>query len=500
MLNQNKSIWPVTLLKSAIVVLSALVIYMVIDFYGESEIEAAVERAGAVHAQQIDLELESLKNSADIVASLIFDEKTCEALHRAQSQMRFEDARKALLSRYRPIFDTLQRHALKHLQFHLPDGRSFLRVHAPSKYGDSLLSIRPSIRIITKEHKPLFGYEIGRYLGAYRAIYPLNCHHRYVGSAELSFTFDAMKRALEEVAKGERHYYLLLELDKIKRSGEAKLLHAFRRCAIDGRFAIDEKSIDNCKIFKQSGYRTDLLPYRPFSTVLHVDREVPRIVSFHPLKDIGQEACGYYVVVQKDNGVIEHISSSMHLAKIALILAAAVALILIWMLHFYRKRAVAASMDELTGIYNRRGCMERLGNGDRRYALLFIDIDHFKEINDTYGHEAGDRVLKEVARVIASHIRKDDILCRYGGEEFLLFVANASEEQARVIAEKLRKHIQIHEFEGIGKVTVSIGIAIRERNESIGSLINRADKNLYVAKKSGRNMVITDSTKEENEV
>jgi len=136
--------------------------------------------------------------------------------------------------------------------------------------------------------------------------------------------------------------------------------------------------------------------------------------------------------------------------------------------------------------------VRRLGNNGKRYALLFVDIDHFKQINDTYGHDVGDEVFKTVARIIATHIRRDDVLYRYGGEEFLVFVSNASQEQARMIAKKLRKHIQIHRFDEVENVTVNIGIAIRRRNESIGSLIARADKNLYKAKNEGRNRVSSD--------
>ena len=92
-----------------------------------------------------------------------------------------------------------------------------------------------------------------------------------------------------------------------------------------------------------------------------------------------------------------------------------------------------------------------------------------------------------------------DVFCRYGGDEFLLFVANASHEQARIIAEKLRKHIDIHRFDGVENVTVSIGIAIRQKNESIGSLVARADKSLYRAKNEGRNRVIVEDEETQTE-
>ncbi|WP_456451303.1 diguanylate cyclase [Hydrogenimonas sp.] len=490
---QNKNIWPVTLLKCGAIVFVGLFLYLGIEYYGENEFDAIAKRATQTQKKLISLELETFKTTSDTIASLIFDEKTSELMYRLErGDLKPEAVRAALLKRYRPIYETLHRHDLRHLQFHLPDGTSFLRVHEPGKFGDSLLSIRPSIAKMIEKHKPLYGFEVGKYLGAYRGIYPLFYHKKYVGSVELSFTFSVMKRVLENVSKGQTHYYLALNLDRIKESADWNLLHVYRKCHVDPKFVINENVVDSCKVLRETGFRTNLLPYREFSVILQPSPDLYKIVSFIPLKMIDGSYGGYYIVIHKDNGAVASIASMIAVIKMALVLTVLVALVLILMLHFYRMRAYTADIDPLTGVYNRRGCMRELGSGDRRYALIFIDIDRFKQINDTYGHEKGDEVIKTVARIIATHIRKEDIFCRYGGDEFLLFVANATTEQAHIIAEKLRKHIDIHRFDGVENVTVSIGIAIRQRNESIGSLIARADKSLYQAKSEGRNRVIVE--------
>jgi|GEM_PF-1170938 len=493
MMQESRNIWLVTLMKCAGVVIVGLFLYLAIEYYAESEFDSIAKRATETQKRLIALELETFKTTSDTIAALIFDRKTSELMYRMeQGELPAATVRELLLKRYRPIYETLRRHDLRHLQFHLPDGTSFLRVHEPEKYGDSLLAIRPSVAKIIEKHKPLYGFEIGRYLGAYRGIYPLFYKNHYVGSVELSFTFSVMKRVLEKVSRGQTHYYLALNLKRIKESADWKLLHIYRKCYVDPKFVINERVVDSCKVLRETRYRTDLLPYREFSVILQPAPGRYNIISFIPLKTIDGSYGGYYIVIHRDNGAIASMASMVYVMKLSLILVAIVALVLILMLHFYRMRAYTADIDPLTGIFNRRGCMRALGSGDKRFALIFIDIDRFKEINDTYGHEKGDEVIRTVARIIATHIRKEDIFCRYGGDEFLLFVANATSEQAHIIAEKLRKHIDIHRFDGAENVTVSIGIAIRQRNESIGSLIARADKSLYEAKSKGRNRVIVE--------
>jgi len=493
MMQNNHNVWLVTAMKCAGIVFIGLFLYLGIEQYNENELNAIAQRATQTQKKLIALELETFKTTSDIIASLIFDEKTAEVMARLyKGDEDNVSVRSKLLKRYGPIYRKLHKYDLEHLQFHLPDGTSLLRVHAPEKYGDSLLNIRSSLAMIVQTHKPLYGFEVGRYLDAYRALYPLMYKNEFVGSVELSFTFCAMRRVLESVNGGKTHYFLALPLEQVKESADLKQLSVYRRCAVDPTFVIRGKALESAKILREAGFKTPLLPYREFSVILKSRPGIYNVVSFLPLKMIDGSHGGYYIVIHQDTGAISALLSTVQIAKIAVVLIVGVALLLILMIHIYRIKAYTANIDPLTGVCNRRGCMTELGSGDRRYALIFIDIDHFKRINDTYGHDKGDEVIKTVARIITTHIRKDDIFCRYGGDEFLLFIANATQDQAVIIAEKLRKHIEIHRFDGIENVTVSIGIAIRQRNESIGSLIARADKNLYLAKNSGRNRVVAE--------
>lgn len=153
--------------------------------------------------------------------------------------------------------------------------------------------------------------------------------------------------------------------------------------------------------------------------------------------------------------------------------------------------------DPLTKIPNRlhfsmvyQHVIDLAHRGDHRLGIVFFDIDHFKDVNDRFGHLVGDTVLKEIASVVREHIRKSDIVARWGGEEFVLLLPDTDLEEAARVAEMLRNLIAHNYFEEAGTVTCSFGVAALEENEDGEHLLNRADQLLYEAKNAGRNRVI----------
>lgn len=157
-----------------------------------------------------------------------------------------------------------------------------------------------------------------------------------------------------------------------------------------------------------------------------------------------------------------------------------------------------AQTDVLTGAYNRRG-MELLGAEalQRSFALnmpaavLMLDLDHFKQVNDSLGHAAGDKLLRNVVELCAASLRKEDVLARYGGEEFVVIAPQTKLHEAGLLAQRMRLAIEGASFEvlGGGSMTVSIGVA-GARGGSLEALLNSADAALYQAKVSGRNQVV----------
>lgn len=152
--------------------------------------------------------------------------------------------------------------------------------------------------------------------------------------------------------------------------------------------------------------------------------------------------------------------------------------------------------DELTNLYNRRRLMELLGEEVRRcqrlkrkFAVLMVDVDHFKEYNDEFGHLAGDHVLVRVATLLKESVREVDAVARYGGEEFVVLMPEATEREARTLAERLRQCVADERFPNRG-VTISVGVAqYPVHGESADAVIAAADAALYDAKRAGRNAV-----------
>ena len=157
---------------------------------------------------------------------------------------------------------------------------------------------------------------------------------------------------------------------------------------------------------------------------------------------------------------------------------------------------VLAVTDKLTGLYNRRKLDEALEEEvarARRYefdlSIIMLDIDHFKHVNDNYGHGAGDAVLVAMADLLRQHTRDTDALGRLGGEEFLVVCPHTSAEECLVLATALREAIAAYHFRGIGAVTSSLGVASLHPDDTADTLLARADAALYRAKHAGRNRV-----------
>ena len=172
--------------------------------------------------------------------------------------------------------------------------------------------------------------------------------------------------------------------------------------------------------------------------------------------------------------------------------------------EYQRQLLEAAMRDPLTGVYNRRHFDERMQAefaAARRHgsalSLLVVDVDHFKKVNDTHGHLAGDAALKTVARTLSEALRKEDILARFGGEEFVILARGSDLAGATQFAERLRERVEQAQTKWESKelrVTVSIGLAQLSPEMTVQQLIDAADRGVYQAKHNGRNQVVANAT------
>lgn len=158
-----------------------------------------------------------------------------------------------------------------------------------------------------------------------------------------------------------------------------------------------------------------------------------------------------------------------------------------------------SSIDKLTGIYNRRKIDEVLTKEYDRssrtgdvFSLAMLDIDHFKSVNDNFGHQVGDVVISDISKLITNSIRKVDVVGRWGGEEFLIIIPNTQSYGMKISVEKIRKNIEEYYFDKVGNKTVSIGVSSYKAGDTVDTILKRCDDALYKAKKDGRNRVVFD--------
>jgi diguanylate cyclase (GGDEF)-like protein len=161
---------------------------------------------------------------------------------------------------------------------------------------------------------------------------------------------------------------------------------------------------------------------------------------------------------------------------------------------------ILATTDTLTGLFNRRKMTELLESQkvlfertDLRFSIVLADIDHFKRVNDSFGHDCGDYVLREVAKLMRERLRQSDVLARWGGEEFLIMLPDSDAHAAKLVAEVLRHSIEQKIMQCSGEdvsVTMSMGVAEHQANNTLNASLKAADEALYQAKEGGRNRVM----------
>lgn len=223
---------------------------------------------------------------------------------------------------------------------------------------------------------------------------------------------------------------------------------------------------------------------------------------------IGKRAihhCDYRLITQQDNLGEVIFSRGQRFTEAELETIETILGVLIFPLRNalqYREALQTAMRDPLTGTGNRaaldnalRRELQMAVRHDQELSLLVIDIDHFKLVNDTYGHASGDDVLRKVAQSIETVTRQTDMTFRFGGEEFIVVLSKTEETGAKTIAERIRQHIdktKIRCRNGEVHITVSIGTSTLQKSENVKELFDRADQALYQAKQTGRNRVFCD--------
>ncbi|WP_457622162.1 GGDEF domain-containing protein [Persephonella sp.] len=407
--------------------------------------------------------------------------------------------RKRLYLLLKPLYSDLKRYQIKYFRFYFPDGTTFIRFHRPDKFGDRPEKEKFSIFDLGKNHSE-------RDTVGFKYTFPVTDGKILIGNVEFTLPFSAVRVEMRKIFKGEYNFLIIKDLIFSKDFSEEK--QNYIQSEIDPdfyyeedpefrvvRWNIPEEIISSINIKIREKVKGNLEDFRPKSIAVDINGDY-YIASFIPISNKKEKYIGYLVYYEKDNtyGVFKN---TFIISYVGINLLVGLLLTMSFILGVIKERFRAmAEIDTLTGIYNKgkfnnivKVELDRSKRYGRPLSLILFDIDHFKKINDAFGHQVGDYVLKTLAQIVSSKIRSTDFFARWGGEEFVILAPETDLEGAQILAEKIRKAIEEYPFETVGKVTSSFGVTEAYGNDSVDSFIKRADAALYKAKDKGRNRV-----------
>jgi len=420
--------------------------------------------------------------------------------------------RKKLYSLTKPIYEELlsENPYLYIMHFHTKDSKSFLRLHKPDKFGDDLSSFRHIITKVNSQKSKQLGMEVGRYGISYRTALPVfNKNGDHIGSFELGIDINYIFKLFNEAYGFDS--ILLLKKDVFQTIYENNKELNNRQFS-DEYFLVTPNSElmddDSSKTFEH--LKPSILSSK--YSLLEYDNTTNLVFVVTKLKSAIQEEIGEILFIKNLNfytdqvKIIRNITIGLGLTLVILsfyflrkIFKDFTSTLYAYQNKIERKNLALSrliNIDHLTKVNNRKSIetiLRKEFNRAKRYnhplSLIMIDIDDFKKINDTYGHNAGDKVLKEFAKIVSSTIRESDHLGRWGGEEFILVATETTLEDAVHLAEKIREQVARFSFLSSEKVSCSIGIAQLEDQENADLFVSHADLAMYEAKNDGKDKV-----------
>ena len=424
----------------------------------------------------------------------------------SSSAIRRENAREALFKRLEPTYQRLKTLDIRQFHFHLPDNTSFLRFHKPEKFGDDLTDIRLSVSQVNSKLLPVSGFEEGRVKSGFRHVFPIldgDCH---LGSVEISLSFAALQKTLESLFDKEFCFMIRCETVANKVFDEEKVNHAPSQ--LSPRFMV-EKSFTPKPALKAINDRlkpliaSQIIKFKPFVSTLDLNEE-SYVITFHPLKNTAGKDVAYVMAYEEDPTFNQLRFELFARQGVATIILSIILILITKLIYAHEVIRIQAVEDALTRLPNRRSFADRIAievsrsyREEETLSVVMCDIDNFKHFNDTYGHQQGDRCLRQVARTIEQSLhRSTDFCARYGGEEFVILLSNTPLESAYAVAERVREAIeklQITHDKNLPSrvVTLSLGVYSLSGGKSLTAegLVKEADKLLYDAKAHGRNNV-----------
>lgn len=415
------------------------------------------------------------------------------------------------------------RYIVRQLHFHLaPGATSFLRVHKPERFGDNMDHLRHMVVDVNRDQQSRTGLELGRVYAGLRGVVPLyddSTPPQHLGALEVGTAFEHLIHKLSQAMGAD--IAILMDLDRANSATwqpTEKVLTACH-CTVEAT-----SSPELTDVLAALG----VLPPSTLQAKTHLldqDGLQLAITQFGIQDYIGQrdqhaQPVAQVLIWRNISPALQQLQQDL----ISSLLLAVIGFLSIEILLFYSLRMILGHLeqevdrkthairqlnsqlnllsyqDALTQVHNRRYLMEQLNSlyaqaqiQGLSFALMIIDLDHFKVVNDTYGHQSGDAVLQTLGLLLKQAVRKSSLVARYGGEEFCILLPGLNATQAQVIAERIRQQIaQNIRVPGTShQITCSIGLCDSHQSTSPNHLLGLADQALYQAKQRGRNQVVS---------
>ena len=416
--------------------------------------------------------------------------------------------RKQIYKMLKRRYKRLVHMGVKQLHFHLKNNRSFLRMHAHRKYGDDLTNMRDTVAFVNKNLQPVEGFEVGKLAHGFRFVYPLfNKENKHIGSMEVSFSAEQIMNYMNDKFMIKKHFIVLKsEIDKkIEKSLKDDLYEEALESSVyytkktrnkENELKELQTVIKNIKSSKKIVTKVDQA--QAFSMYGSYNYNAI-VAAFLPVNSFSKHKTIAYLIIYTESDYIDTLLVEYDYARFMLMMI----LFLLFMFSIYvtitqTKLETMAHYDKLTNLPNRAFFyaeleidLKRVKRKDENLAILFIDLDGFKTINDTYGHDAGDELLIQVAHRLKQSVREDDIVGRVGGDEFVVLLSEvATQKDAILVALKIVEAIgqKFHLFNVTVQIGASIGIATYpDHAKDADALVKCADSAMYIAKNNGKN-------------
>lgn len=377
--------------------------------------------------------------------------------------------------------------------------RTILRMHKPNSYGDDLTKKRPIVSYANKTKKQQYGFEVGKNGIVYRITAPFIHKDKHVGVLEF----------------GIKPYYFI---DMIQKDFDIKAIALVKTDALNHLNTkkeyptVSEYSIISEDIFINKF--KNKIDIKHNKQVIRIEDKTYLVLNNLNLHSYKGEQLSKIIIIKDITEFVDNNDSSLMLINtLTLIVFLFILSIIYIVLNRFAKEIKEhtktistlheksnyltnkANTDELTKAFNKSYFDKYFTSfleDKKEGVVIFFDIDHFKRINDTYGHLAGDLVLEKLSFTTKNFLRENDIFVRWGGEEFIIVIENINLNNAVKKTESFRKLVENTKFENDIKVTISAGVTIIKSDDTKENILERADSLLYKAKNNGRNIIMSD--------